>query len=334
MTMTNAASSSSNNNNNSVNDKASLSSAVSSLVRAQYGLNTNKTTSSSTTDLDKHVAELLLQEARDRDARSKASNSVNSWTFSDEEDGSGKTYTSRTNKRFLKNMLKGVEEHNAPLRRKEERKESLDEIRKRDREARERRTGIKDLERAHHKASASSGPATAIATAAAIATAGSASTTSNGQDKATRRTAPPPGFAARTLAMGLSGAVAARQTQHREERDKNAAVIDARRRAGESTDHRDAEGYHRETSRETNSSRHRALDKGKERQRYNDDDGSGEEGESRRRKRDGSRTGDGGNRYLHRSSRAGEREEHESSGETNHRRRRERGNDRERSSRR
>lgn len=231
---------------------ALLSNTVSSLVRAQYGL-TARSENESTTDLDKHVAELLLQEAREREARAKASNSTHTaWSFSDDEDGnSNKQYTSRTNKRFLKNMLKGVEEHNAPLRRKEEstNRESLDDIRKREREARERRTGVRDAERA--------GKSNGMA---------SASTTASDQR---RPVAAGPGFAARMLANGLSGALASREEKSREEKGIRSAIDAARKRAERDRDGESSGSHsHREDRREGGSSR-----KGKERERdYSDND--------------------------------------------------------------
>lgn len=196
--------------NGSTTRGGSLTNAVSSLVRAQYGLASRAEAGESSTDLDKHVADLLLAEAKEREARAKASQSYTSWSFSDDEDGSGKQYTSKTNKRFLKNMLKGVEEHNAPLRRKEDSpsmskpKESLDEIRRREREARERRLGITDAQRI-------------------------GSSTETNAKSGDRKAGP--GFAARMLATGLSGAVAAREDRARKDKDVEKAVEDARDRA-------------------------------------------------------------------------------------------------------
>lgn len=251
----------------------SLSTAVSSLVRAQYGLKSLESTAAESTDLDKHVAELLLQEAREREARAKASNSATAWSFSDDEDGS-KTYTSRTNKRFLKNMLKGVEEHNAPLRRKEEStRESLDDIRRREREARERRLGVKDAERAGRNNGASSSTSTP---------------TSNAGEG--RRSAGP-GFAARMLASGLSGAIASREEKTREEKGVKAAVDDARRRAERHRDRETSRSY-RDDERDGES---RSSYKGKERETtHSDDERYSRRRRSRSRERDDQR---------HRSSR-------------------------------
>ena len=66
----------------------SLSTVVSSLVRAQYGLTSKEEHSgsgSNETDLDRHVAELLLQEAKERDERAKRAN-VGYWRLSDDEE--------------------------------------------------------------------------------------------------------------------------------------------------------------------------------------------------------------------------------------------------------
>lgn len=64
---------------------SSLSNVVSSLVRAQYGLATRETgNAAEDTDLDRHVAELLLQEAKEREERSKKEN-VGYWRLSDDE---------------------------------------------------------------------------------------------------------------------------------------------------------------------------------------------------------------------------------------------------------
>lgn len=234
----------------------SLSSAVSSLVRAQYGLAGRSEAGEPSTDLDKHVADLLLQEAREREARAKASNSTTAWSFSDDEDGEGgKQYKNKTNKRFLKNILKGVEDHNAPLRRKEER-ESLDEIRKREREAREKRLGIKDSERSSHGKWDNNSSATL-----AVSRAG-------------------PGFAARMLATGLSGALNAREDRNREDRHVRSAIEEARRRAEKdsvatastSSSRREPDSDYREG-------------KGKERERRKDYDEDQEAERPRRRRR-------------------------------------------------
>lgn len=69
----------------STSNNGSLSSVVSSLMRAQYGLTSKEDTTSTTeTDLDRHVAELLLQEAKERQERAKKDGKVD-WTFSDDE---------------------------------------------------------------------------------------------------------------------------------------------------------------------------------------------------------------------------------------------------------
>ena len=65
----------------SKNGRPQLSSAVSSLVRAQYGLSAREDKGDSQTDLDKHVADLLLKEAADREVRAKATGS-HAWSFS------------------------------------------------------------------------------------------------------------------------------------------------------------------------------------------------------------------------------------------------------------
>lgn len=199
----------------------SLSAAVSSLVRAQYGLPGAATQAETTTDLDKHVADLLLLEAKEREARSKASNSLTSWYFSDDEDGGsgeGKQYKTKTNKRFLKNILRGVEEHNAPLRRREG-SDTLEEIRARERKARESRLGVRDSERLGKRDGSVTSPSSSNAAAATAPT-----SSSRGRNTG-------PGFAARMLANGLSGALSARESRTREDRQIRSAVEDARSRA-------------------------------------------------------------------------------------------------------
>lgn len=248
----------------------SLSSAVSSLVRAQYGLTSQSDSGASNTDLDKHVAELLLQEAREREARSKASNSATAWSFSDEEDGSGgKQFKTKTNKRFLKNILKGVEDHNAPLRRKEN-DASLEEIRQRERKAREIRLGMKDSERNRRDAASTS------------------SSTASGRSAG-------PGFAARMLANGLSGALNAREDRTREDRQIKNAIEDARKRAEDDRDIAD-----RSTSRR-NTERDYKDNKGKQKEELRDGHDY-EEKEERDRRRHRSRSRER-NQEDHRSSR-------------------------------
>lgn len=77
----------------------SLTNVVQSLVRAQYGLTARESTNSGAstpggsgskaggeteTDLDRHVAELLLKEAKEREERAKKEN-VGYWRLSDDE---------------------------------------------------------------------------------------------------------------------------------------------------------------------------------------------------------------------------------------------------------
>lgn len=73
----------------------SLTNVVQSLVRAQYGLTAREASNSgasapngkageSETDLDRHVAELLLKEAKEREERAKKEN-VGYWRLSDDE---------------------------------------------------------------------------------------------------------------------------------------------------------------------------------------------------------------------------------------------------------
>lgn len=237
----------------------SLSSAVSSLVRAQYGLTSQSESgaSSSITDLDKHVADLLLKEAKEREARSKStSNSLTSWSFSDDEDGSTKQYQNKTNKRFLKNILKGVEDHNAPLRRKES-GETLEEIRQRERKARELRLGIKDAERNRKDASTSS------------------------SSSAPGRSAP--GFAARMLANGLSGALNTREEKTRDDRQIKNAIEDARRRAEKDND-REGTGASSTSKRDGERDYIDTKGKGRERRGVESDYGENEERHRRRRR--------------------------------------------------
>ena len=103
-----------------------------------------------------------------------------------------------------------MEEHNKPLIRPAgtSRKEELDAIRARDRAERERRTGIKDAERSHRK------------------------TVEDSNDKVasnSRRAAP--GFAARSLALGLSGARDIKKQEDRNRQDLDEAISKARDRA-------------------------------------------------------------------------------------------------------
>jgi hypothetical protein len=238
----------------------SLSSAVSSLVRAQYGLTSQSESGASTTDLDKHVADLLLQEAKEREARAKASSNTTSWSFSDDEDGS-KQYQNKTNKRFLKNILKGVEDHNAPLRRKES-GETLEEIRQRERKAREIRLGVKDAERNKSKDASTSSSSLAPGRSA-------------------------PGFAARMLANGLSGALNTREDRTREDKQIENAIEDARRRAD-----RDKDRDNTASSLSEGSSKRDYTDaKGKQRERRGESDYE-EKKEDRHRRRHRSRSRD------------------------------------------
>lgn len=83
---------------NALSKPGSLTNVVQSLVRAQYGLavrepsnsgastpNGSKGVASETeTDLDRHVAELLLKEAKEREERAKKEN-VGYWRLSDDE---------------------------------------------------------------------------------------------------------------------------------------------------------------------------------------------------------------------------------------------------------
>lgn len=222
----------------------SLTHVVQSLVRAQYGLTANEApnsgpstpngssskgkTGETETDLDRHVADLLLKEAKEREERAKKEN-IGYWRLSDDE-GCGPQallterhvlkqvprehqYQSRTNKRFLKTIIQNVEDHNKPLIRAEgiSRKEDLDAIRARDRAERERRTGVKDAERSHRR---------------------------NGNDTEdtgpeSSRTTTAPGFAARSLAIGFNGARNAKREEDRKRKAIDAAITKARDRAAD-----------------------------------------------------------------------------------------------------
>ncbi|KAL7009705.1 hypothetical protein EMMF5_000613 [Cystobasidiomycetes sp. EMM_F5] len=235
----------------------SLSKVVSSLVRAQYGLAGSTTPDNdASTDLDRHVADLLLQEAKDREDRAKRDASYSSWRWSDDEDAAGKQqqYQSKTNKRFLNKLIKGVEDYNEPLRRREDvllvngkaprkTQAELDAIRQRDREQREKRKGDSTARDRSPRTEASRLDDPPIAS------------TSSARAPAARER--PLGFAAKALAMGLSDARQVRRVEDQKRQDVQDAIQDARRRASSNSHSKDQEAV-------------RSVDKGKERERFDD----------------------------------------------------------------
>lgn len=249
----------------------SLSNVVHNLVRAQYGLEASGSVpghaDNGTTDLDRHVAELLLLEAKEREARRAASTSAGAggWRFSDDEDysggGAGQEFTSRTNKRFLKNVLRGVEDHNVALRRQQQqqqegqqqqlldrqraksaqsRKEELDAIRKRERGERERRRRTRASEDSHGSSrhrhptpskeegddddgndDARGRRESARTSSTSHAPSPHIAHDASRSTAATRLIGSSSGFAARTLAMGLGSALAAPSSRSTPDRDVN-----------------------------------------------------------------------------------------------------------------
>lgn len=69
----------------STSTSASLSNVVSSLVRAQHGLTAREGGLESETDLDRHVADLLLKDAKAREER-VAREKGSYWRLSDDEE--------------------------------------------------------------------------------------------------------------------------------------------------------------------------------------------------------------------------------------------------------
>ena len=253
-----------------IKPSGSLSTVVSSLVRAQYGLASQEATSTET-DLDKHVAELLLQEAKAREERAKKDSSYAAWRFSDDEDGDDASKQApKTNKRFLKNLIKGVEDFNVPLRRNEDprlaahglanggqkvrkSKEEMDAIRRREREERERRTGVRDAERSHNRSRYEDDEGANVSSRANDADNRDRPSSSR-PSTSTSRAAGPSNYAARMLDIGLSSARASRREEDKRAKEVQEAVDAAKARAAERERHRsresdsDAKGKHRDGS--------------------------------------------------------------------------------------
>ncbi|KAG8899134.1 hypothetical protein FRC01_010647, partial [Tulasnella sp. 417] len=84
---------------------SSLSSVVSNLVRAQLGASVSSQVTDE--DLDKHVADLILREAKQKEEKSFGKEGVRAY-YPDEPENKP-----RPNKRFLSAIIKTVDEHNA-----------------------------------------------------------------------------------------------------------------------------------------------------------------------------------------------------------------------------
>ncbi|CAA7265864.1 unnamed protein product [Cyclocybe aegerita] len=87
---------------------SSLSSVVSGLVRAQMGTSVSSTVTDD--DLDRHVAELILREAKKK-AEKYGQQGIRAYISSNLSDGNAP----RTNKRFLTSIIKSTDEHNKTL---------------------------------------------------------------------------------------------------------------------------------------------------------------------------------------------------------------------------
>jgi hypothetical protein len=179
----------------------------------------------------------------------------------------------------LKNVLKGIEDHNAPLIRKEAAKPALDlnAIRRKEREERERRTGVKDSERSHRRDRESS-----ASTSNRDPEASQSNLRSNGKDISVKG----PGFAARSFAIGLSGALGSRRDNDKKDTEIKAAIEDARHRASasEASDRRKGKG--------------RAIDDAEEEEEYERSDRHGDG------RRSASRSEEAESRGSERSSRS------------------------------
>ncbi|KAG9005482.1 hypothetical protein FRB90_010369 [Tulasnella sp. 427] len=86
---------------------SSLSSVVSNLVRAQLGVSISSKVTDE--DLDKHVADLLLQEAKQKEEKYFGKEGVRAYYPEEPEN------KPRPNKRFLSAIIKTVDEHNAVI---------------------------------------------------------------------------------------------------------------------------------------------------------------------------------------------------------------------------
>ncbi|KAG9043710.1 hypothetical protein FS837_009216 [Tulasnella sp. UAMH 9824] len=84
---------------------SSLSSVVSNLVRAQLGASVSSEVTDE--DLDKHVADLILREAKQKEEKYFGKEGVRAY-YPDEPENKP-----RPNKRFLSSIIKTVDEHNA-----------------------------------------------------------------------------------------------------------------------------------------------------------------------------------------------------------------------------
>ncbi|KAJ3512840.1 hypothetical protein NLJ89_g3287 [Agrocybe chaxingu] len=87
---------------------SSLSSVVSGLVRAQMG--TSVSSQVTDDDLDRHVAELILREAKKK-AEKYGQQGIRAYISSNLSDSNAP----RTNKRFLTSIIKSTDEHNKTL---------------------------------------------------------------------------------------------------------------------------------------------------------------------------------------------------------------------------
>ncbi|KAJ8453916.1 hypothetical protein ONZ45_g19513 [Pleurotus djamor] len=84
---------------------SSLSSVVSNLVRAQMG--TSVTSSVTDEDLDKHVAELILKEAKKK-AEKYSQHGIRAYLRNNIVDSNAP----KTNKRFLTSIIRSTDDHN------------------------------------------------------------------------------------------------------------------------------------------------------------------------------------------------------------------------------
>ena len=145
-------------------------------------------------------------------------------------------------------MIRGVEQHNEDLRR-QQRTAELDSIRQKEREERERRTGVRDAERTHRR------DVTSLDLESETVPSAKVSAMSGGTRESRRAGPAGPGFAARALAMGLSGAIGARKEQANREKDVKTAAEQARDRANGL-----CKGKERESCGETESQAHQKVE--------------------------------------------------------------------------
>ncbi|KAG8886566.1 hypothetical protein FRB98_001214 [Tulasnella sp. 332] len=89
---------------------SSLSSVVSNLVRASMGASAN--TSVTDDDLDQHVAELILKEAKQKEARYFGKEGIRVYQ---PDTGLPDVNLPKPNKRFLNNIIRNVDDHNASI---------------------------------------------------------------------------------------------------------------------------------------------------------------------------------------------------------------------------